>query len=476
MPPKVGERRAAAKARVAAKGRAKALARLLVAKQEGGEDSPVVRRPAGKTYWEAPVTLCGIVDRMEEDGAGIISEVRLTGTENEDLLRWSTENPGCRCKLHHCREGCVAGVCEDGLVHVKKLKLRLPGAGETWLDNLVGHVPVQMDEMAALRDRANELDKEDARERGKDKKVKEKSKEGREKKRSRGVSSSSTSSSSRRRKKKKKKARKGVKVEAVKELSAVFGRTGMDPDVKVRRQVVRKVKKGEGIVSIEGRRVTPIEEDEEQFHGKSKGREMCREGCLKTEEETLDEDIPRKMTDRNAGEKKHDEKIGGEKGVPDSVGEMLGGHTFGEGAVLLGASLYQHLVASYMTKCIGNSFPLPSAFGSLEGLFPSARDEELRILQNIIWSLNHLNGSPVSMGGFGTPCQQRLLGGLMEQARSAGEWTEKAEVLDWEELFRVKGVDYQGEEVKGDVSPCVAFRSWDGRPFRRVRCRVQTLC
>ncbi|CAJ1329700.1 unnamed protein product [Effrenium voratum] len=67
-----------------------------------------------------------------------------------------------------------------------------------------------------------------------------------EKKRARSESSSSTSSSSRRRKKKKKKkkkAKRGVKAEATKELSAVFGNTGMDPDVKVRRQVVRKVKK-----------------------------------------------------------------------------------------------------------------------------------------------------------------------------------------------------------------------------------------
>ncbi|CAJ1458177.1 unnamed protein product, partial [Effrenium voratum] len=141
-------------------------------------------------YWEAPVTLCGTVERVEEDGAGVVVEVRLLGTENEDLLKWSTGNPASRCKLHMCGDGCVAGLCEDGLVHVKKVRLRLPGAGEAWLDNLVGHVPIQVDDMAALRERGNELDKED-----------------------------------------------------LKELSAVFGNTGMDPDVKVRRQVVRKVKK-----------------------------------------------------------------------------------------------------------------------------------------------------------------------------------------------------------------------------------------
>ena len=98
-----------------------------------------------------------------------------------------------------------------------------------------------------------------------------------------------------------------------------------------------------------------------------------------------------------------------------------------------------------MTKSIGNIFPLPSAFCSLKKLFPNKKDEELSILQNMIWSLNHLNGSPV---GDGTPCQQRLLGGLMDEACAAGRWLEKAEFLDWGEFFRVKGVDYQGEEVK----------------------------
>ncbi|CAJ1364442.1 unnamed protein product, partial [Effrenium voratum] len=39
-------------------------------------------------YWEAPVTLCGTVERVEEDGAGVVVEVRLSGTENEDLLKW----------------------------------------------------------------------------------------------------------------------------------------------------------------------------------------------------------------------------------------------------------------------------------------------------------------------------------------------------------------------------------------------------
>ena len=35
------------------------------------------------------VTLRGIVEKVEEDGAGVVAEVRLTGTENDDLLRWS---------------------------------------------------------------------------------------------------------------------------------------------------------------------------------------------------------------------------------------------------------------------------------------------------------------------------------------------------------------------------------------------------
>ncbi|CAJ1409239.1 unnamed protein product [Effrenium voratum] len=165
-------------------------------------------------YWEAPVTLCGTVERVEEDGAGVVVEVRLLGTENEDLLKWSTGNPASRCKLHMCGDGCVAGLCEDGLVHVKKVRLRLPGAGEAWLDNLVGHVPIQVDDMAALRregQRAGQGGFEGWK----------KEQEG----------------------KGKGDRRYGEEEGEKRELSAVFGNTGMDPDVKVRRQVVRKVKK-----------------------------------------------------------------------------------------------------------------------------------------------------------------------------------------------------------------------------------------
>ena len=126
MPPKVGGRRGAAKAKAAAKGRARALARLPVAPprvrrrpagEEEREDPAVLRRPAGRevlsigerfergesvnvvelprhlirpgqslivvegNYWEAPVTLCGTVERVEEDGAGVVVEVRLSGRE-----------------------------------------------------------------------------------------------------------------------------------------------------------------------------------------------------------------------------------------------------------------------------------------------------------------------------------------------------------------------------------------------------------
>ena len=190
MPPKVGGRRGAAKAKAAAKGRAKALARLPVAPprvrrrpagEEEREDPAVLRRPAGREVlstgeklergesvnvvelprhlirpgqslivvegnWEAPVTLCGTESKRTEQG----SSWRF-GSQDGKRGR-STGNPGSRCRLHMCGDGCVAGLCKDGLVHVKEVRLRLPEAGEAWLDNLVGHMPVQVDDMAALRE------------------------------------------------------------------------------------------------------------------------------------------------------------------------------------------------------------------------------------------------------------------------------------------------------------------------------------
>ena len=223
-----------------------------------------------------------------------------------------------------------------------------------------------------------------------------------------------------------------------------------------------------------GRGVSPMGDKEEYSTGKFRSRRLCREGCLMTEKEAMGGDTPGKMTDLVAGKQEQrvnregmkilpcmtgansapsgevSPRISGrpEAEVQEKVGEMLGGLTFRAGAIHLGGWLYQHLSSSCMTESIGNIFPLPSAFCSLKELFPNNKDDDLRILQNIIWSLNHLNGSPVSVAGVGTPCQQRLLKNLIEDACSAGRWTEKAEILDWGEFFRVKGVDYQGEEVK----------------------------
>eukprot|EP00438_Fugacium_kawagutii_P025094 Skav213443 [mRNA] locus=scaffold837:212799:217106:- [translate_table: standard] len=198
-------------------------------------------------YYGQEAAVAVVIDHEEVDGADRELVCTLSGTKNEELLKIATASQPFTVRMHLCGDDCMQNRVNPNLVHVSKVKKLLVGI-PTWEENLVVN-----EEMEALR---RDQEQWQGREKEKDKKKK----------------SSSSSSSSGRKKKKKKKKKKSKKEEdkkkggvegdkqspaaskdkpkklgsrsyAKKDLEAIYGGTGMDPDQKKRKRIARRVKR-----------------------------------------------------------------------------------------------------------------------------------------------------------------------------------------------------------------------------------------
>lgn len=187
-------------------------------------------------YYQQDIEAAGKVQKEEFEAGERELFVELTGTSNEDLLKFGSGTKPPLVKVHLCGAECHQRRENPNLIHAKKVKKLSPDAPCTWEKNLVNE-----DEVAALReDRADWLRRE---------KEKEDKKEVR----------SSSSSRGKKKKKKKRKAKKkeeddkpsgsktrkkmGGKAQAKKDLAALYSGTGLDPCLKDRRRLARKTKR-----------------------------------------------------------------------------------------------------------------------------------------------------------------------------------------------------------------------------------------
>ena len=211
-------------------------------------------------YWGGPAKVAGFVQSYTREGSSHENVLRATGTTHERLQKWSSTNPGRPLRIHLCSKECGGEKVADDYFHAHYVQKIALGAEEAWMKSL----ELGGDEMPDLRralggDKARGLSpegevlekppaEEDKEAKKKEKKRKKKElknreKEGKKEKKLRGKEekekrkeddSDSTSSSS--------KETTG-KNAAKKALSAVFGRTGLDPSPKVRMRLRRRVRK-----------------------------------------------------------------------------------------------------------------------------------------------------------------------------------------------------------------------------------------
>ena len=93
-------------------------------------------------------------------------------------------------------------------------------------------------------------------------------------------------------------------------------------------------------------------------------------------------------------------------------------------------------------------FPLPSSRSSLEYAFPGLDEHEIAWLRCVCLALNSYWGGDLDGGHVASPGQRACLESLVKDVGRLCTLTTPLERISWDELFRVRSVDYQGEEVK----------------------------
>lgn len=162
-------------------------------------------------------------------------EGRVSGTEDEALLRWgSKEEVKGKVRLHVCPSSCSNTPEADGLIHLKYAQRR-GDHDPAWASNMRSSGGLE-----ELKRLAKESDKE-AREAGK--RVREAEEYTPSQPPGKEEKGSSSSTSSKKKRKKKKKKKKPFKVIAKKDYQRLFETTGLDKDVKIRKKVAKLVRK-----------------------------------------------------------------------------------------------------------------------------------------------------------------------------------------------------------------------------------------
>ena len=99
-------------------------------------------------------------------------------------------------------------------------------------------------------------------------------------------------------------------------------------------------------------------------------------------------------------------------------------------------------------------FPLPTVLHP-ELLGKVSSEDERVTVENICRALNSMAGTEVDAAEFApSRVQCRSVEHLLHQARIACAWSEKVEEIEWEDFFRVKNVDYKGDEVLVAKTTC----------------------
>lgn len=182
------------------------------------------------TYFGEDCKWAGKIARVVLEGGEAEAQVEVTGTQCESLLRFCSGQSPALVRAHLCAPECDQKRTNPDFVHLKAFRKLEEAGDKTWENNLV-----VADENAPLRRAEERWNQERLRDEKKD-----------------TPSSSRSTSSSKKKKKKKEKKKAEVKKKekrcggrtlAKKLLTDLFNGTGLDPDPKVRRRIIKKVRK-----------------------------------------------------------------------------------------------------------------------------------------------------------------------------------------------------------------------------------------
>ena len=181
------------------------------------------------SYQGAACEWAGKVVRCVIEGGEAEAEVHLSGTQTEALLRFGSGKNPAEVRVHLCGQSCDGSRTNPNLLHCRALRKISEESEKTWQLNLTPG-----DDLAALRE-AHDAWKEHQQPPGRE---------------AEKVESSESSGTKKKKKKKKKKKDKekakkkyGGRTRARKKAGDLYQGTGLDPDPKIRRKVMKMVKK-----------------------------------------------------------------------------------------------------------------------------------------------------------------------------------------------------------------------------------------
>ena len=200
-----------------------------------GEWTPGLSILCRGVYWGREIRLAVDIQEIKFVRGALELEGRVSGTEDEALLRWgSKEEVKGKVRLHVCPSSCSNTPEADGLIHLKYAQRR-GDHDPAWASNMRSSEGLE-----ELKRLAKESDKE-AREAGK--RVREAEEYTPSQPPGKEEKGSSSSTSSKKKRKKKKKKKKPFKVIAKKDYQRLFETTGLDKDVKIRKKVAKLARK-----------------------------------------------------------------------------------------------------------------------------------------------------------------------------------------------------------------------------------------
>ena len=107
------------------------------------------------------------------------------------------------------------------------------------------------------------------------------------------------------------------------------------------------------------------------------------------------------------------------------------------------------------TTPTGRIFPLPSSISALQVIFPDLVSPLFEILRLLVLALNSLNDEGLDASSKVSPFQRKVLDYLKDCAVRINSWDFNFSPATWEAFFKVKGIDYKGDEVQ-----TAQFISW----------------
>ena len=156
------------------------------------------------------------------------------------------------------------------------------------------------------------------------------------------------------------------------------------------------------------------------------------------------------------------------------------GQTVGSCGALLLTKLLE--VVTFRSKTTGSRsksalFPLPTSRSMIQQEYKQLTEDEITWLVLVCVSLNSLWGDEIFYEGVWNGAVKSCMDNVVKEVVRFYRLPAVVPPLSWEELFKVRGVDYKGEEVKVLGTACASEPCVVGGCACRVRwvgCRQCT--